>query len=271
MRSKPLFALLSWTLALVFLVSCGNAAPAVEPTATPPPPPATLTPVPPPPTPEPVVALTFATPEEAITHYFAGLAEADPDKLLAACAVAEMAEGFDFALYTERLGLLMPMQSPAPADDPLYVAANKMQFSAEILGRAKIFAYSLLSEEEVTQGAPIQLEPDRIAAFEQAVAPPGLAAVELQTIGRPDPALMTSDLYLENAAKQAAAYGADELTERVALFSFGEESYFVGFTLLRYGQSWKISQQTSPLAGTSALGAPQQTTVEEFESLTSGE
>ena len=65
---------------------------------------------------------------------------------------------------------------------------------------------------------------------------------------------MNDARYLENAARLASIYGADESTERVALFSFEGNYYYLGFTLLRYGDNWKISSQTSPLAGTSALG-----------------
>jgi len=64
-------------------------------------------------------------------------------------------------------------------------------------------------------------------------------------------------------------YGADESTERVALFSFEGQDHYVGFMLLRYGDNWKISRQDSPLAGTNALGVPQKTTPAEFKKLIS--
>ena len=46
--------------------------------------------------------------------------------------------------------------------------------------------------------------------------------------------------------------------------------YYVGFTLLRYGSDWKVSEQVANLANTNALGTAQPTTVEEFNRLTIG-
>ncbi|MEZ4679649.1 MAG: hypothetical protein R2932_36060 [Caldilineaceae bacterium] len=60
------------------------------------------------------------------------------------------------------------------------------------------------------------------------------------------------------------------MTERIALFAFEGNHYYVGFTLLRYGESWQISSQHSPLGSTDPLGTPTPTTVEEFESMVSG-
>jgi len=51
-----------------------------------------------------------------------------------------------------------------------------------------------------------------------------------------------------------AVQGADELTERVALVMLEGQGYLVGFTLLRYGDGWKVSSQSPPLAGTPSTG-----------------
>jgi hypothetical protein len=99
------------------------------------------------------------------------------------------------------------------------------------------------------------------------VDPQRLASLELIKIGLPDKTLMNSDKYLENATQIARVYGAEEHTERVALFSFEQNYYYLGFTLLRYGDNWKISRQTSPTADISTLGIPEKTTVEEFEQM----
>jgi hypothetical protein len=55
--------------------------------------------------------------------------------------------------------------------------------------------------------------------------------------------------------------------ERVVLFSFDQNDCYVGFTLLRYGDNWKIGNQVAHLVNTNALGTPAQTTVQEFENL----
>jgi hypothetical protein len=219
-------------------------------------------------------APVFKTPEDAITHYFAGVAQSDVQKIKQACAIDEMSEKFKFDQYAERLRAFLPTQSQAPAEYPLYVEANKLQLSSQIFNRVKMFAYSLLSNEEVDEGATVVLDADastRMKQFIQDVDPKGLAQLELKKIGLPNKTLMSDARYLENAAKLASIYGADESTERVALFSFEGNDYYLGFSLLRYGDNWKISSQTSPLAGTSALGTPQPTTVEEFEKMINGD
>jgi hypothetical protein len=111
------------------------------------------------------------------------------------------------------------------------------------------------------------MDATRSAAFMKDVDPKRLSGLKLTEMGLPGKTLMSSSKYLDNAARAAVVYGADEETERVALFSFEGNDYYTGFTLLRYGLGWKISSQTSPLANTSALGAPKKITVAEFEAM----
>jgi hypothetical protein len=295
MSHKNLLQLLGLTLVMVLLVGCGNSLATIEPTSTPTlispthtlePPTATLTPLPPtdtptleppttPSTPTPLNEtleqsneVTFKTPEEAITYYFEGVAQADTDKILQAFAVSEMSEEFRFELQTERMGgAFVPLVSLSPADYRLYVETNKILLSAQILNRVKIFAYSLLSDEETDEGKTLILDAERMKNFVQDVNPERLAELEVQKIGPPNKEIMETPQYQEGAASFAATYGADESTERVALFSFEGSTYYLGFRLLRYGENWKISEQLSPLADTNVTGAPQETTVEAFSAM----
>lgn len=214
---------------------------------------------------------SFKTPEEAITAYMAGLAQNDTDQLLRACAIAEMSTHFNFTGYTDRLQAMILVTALSPAEYPFYVSINQQYLSAQLLNQAKNFTFALLSREAV-DGRPItDVTPERVAQFIKAVDPARLAQIHIEQIGAPNPALMDSARYREIGAKMAAVYGASESTERVALFTFDGEYYRVGFTLLRYGDTWKISSQTSPLGNTNALGTPEQTTVAEFARLTSRE
>ncbi len=220
------------------------------------------------PTPTPVSEMVFKTPEDAITYYFDGLKQTDVKKILQACAIDEMSEKFDFAQYTDWLKAFPPVNSQAPAEYPLYAEANKLQLSAQILNRVKMFMYGLLSDEKVDDGRMItQMDAARVNNFIKAVDPKRLDKLEVKKIVPPNKTLMSNAKYVENTTRQAHIYGADEFTERVALFSFDQKDYYLGFTLLRYGDNWKIDSQFSPLAGTNALGTPTQTTVEEFENL----
>jgi PBP1b-binding outer membrane lipoprotein LpoB len=212
--------------------------------------------------------VTFKTPEEAVKHYLEGVAQNDVRKILQASAINEMGTKFKFDLYAERLRAINPTYL-APAEYPLYAEINKAQLSSQILNQVKNLSYSLLSGEQM-EGSVIQADAERANRFAKDVDPQRLSKLELKKISLPNKTLMGDPKYLENAAKIARGYGADESTERLALVSFGGNYYYVGFTLLKYGAGWKIGNQVSPLAGTSALGAAQQTTEEEFERLSDG-
>lgn len=219
----------------------------------------------------PHVELTFATPEEAILHYVEGIAENDAGKILEASAIDEMSEGFDFARYVTRLNAMELMQSPAPAEYAFYRELNKMQLSAGLLRQVRNFAYSLLSGEVIDGRPIIDVDEARIGRFIQNVDPARLAGITVEQISFPSARFQDDPRYLENMAKIAAIYGADEMTDRVALFTFDDDDYFMGFQLLRYGDGWKVSQQSTPLVNLSTLGTPAPITPEAFASMISGE
>ena len=146
-----------------------------------------------------------------------------------------------------------------------------MQLSGQFSNEVKILAYSLLSSEMVDDSLrSIKMDvTERINSFMKDVDPKRLSSLEVKKIGLPDKTRMNSASYLENAAKIALIYGADESTERVALFSFEQNYYYLGFTLLRYGENWKISSQTSRMSNISSMGDPEKITVEAFEGMIS--
>ncbi len=221
------------------------------------------------PGPTPANEVTYETPSDVIKAYFTGIAQNDIRLIEQTLAIDEVSEKFKFDQYTARLRALQPVQSLAPAEYPFYVELNRAQLTNQFYSRVKMFAFSLLSSEEVDEGKTIIIDAARIDAFLKDVDPKKLAGLELKKIGPPEPALMLTSRYVENAAQRASIYGADEATERVALFSFEGQDYYVGFTLLRYGDNWKIISQDSTLAGTDWLGIPQKTTLAEFEQLIS--
>ncbi len=209
----------------------------------------------------------YSTPEAAITAYLDGVKQQDISAIFAASALDEPAEQFDFQAYADRLQAMPLVTSPAPAEYPFYAEMNRVRRQNEILSQVRNLAYSLLSAETIDGGIIANPGSERVQAFVTDVDPSRLSGIELVQIGAPSPNLLTSTRFQENAAKQAAIYGADELTERVALLSFEDKDYLLGFTLLRYGNSWKVTYQTSNLAGTSALGTVEPTTPEEFAGL----
>ena len=212
----------------------------------------------------------YKTPEDAITAYFGGVTQSDIGKIEQACAINEMSEKFRFDLYTARLQSLQPYAAPAPSDYPLDVEINKAQLTQRILAQLKMFTYSLLSSENVGDNTTIIIDAARTTQFIKDVDPKKLAQIEVKTIDLPNKPRMNSAQYVKNESAIAQVYGADESTERVVLFTFEQNYYVAGFSLLRYGESWKISSLDSPMAGSTSLGTAGKTTVQDFEAMVNG-
>ena len=196
----------------------------------------------------------FATPEEAVRAYLAGVADADMAQVLASAAIDEAAEGFDFVAYTERLRAWLPFISPAPATDPFLVEMNRAQQTAQLLGQTRMLVYSLLTTEDLEGGTVAPVDGAWARAFIDQVDLSRLAGLYVVAVMPADAELQALQRYLDNAAKQAATQGADELTERVAVVLFEDQGYTVGFTLLRYGDGWKVASQSSAIVATSVTG-----------------
>lgn len=210
---------------------------------------------------------SFATPEEAVTFYLQAVTEADVSRIMQTFAIDEMSENFSFDLYVERLQILTP-QSPAPSDYEFFVEINRAQFTSQLLFQTKNFVYGLLAtDKSVTEGQVMLLEPEGFALFALEVNPERLAGLEVVSIDVPFPDMLASDMAQRNSAEQARMYGADELVDRVALLQFEGDYYFSGFSLLRYGEEWKISVLTSPISGASAMGSPMSTTPEDYQDM----
>jgi hypothetical protein len=210
---------------------------------------------------------SFETPDEAITCYLEGVAEGDVDKILSACAINEATAGFRFDLSVEHLGMARPLQDLAPSEDPFFVQISQAQLSSQICTQVKMLAYDLLalSDEEMDSFAMgLHMSASEVDGFVDDLDSDRLADIEVEQIAAV-PGLdesRTQQLFSRNAA----VLGADELTERVVLFSFEGDSYYIGFRLLRYDENWKVYEQRSMLLGTEPYGA-QGTTVEAFESM----
>jgi hypothetical protein len=220
--------------------------------------------------PAPSTTTGGATPEDAVSAYVSALAAGDVDGILAASAVDEMADGFDFEAYTERLQALALMTSMAPAEYPMFRTVNRYQQAGMILGQVRSLVYQLLSDERIDGAVIAPVDAERIAAFVAAVDPSQLAGLSIVDVGLPEPDVLSSQRYIETVKGLAAAYGADEMTERLALIDLGGETYGLGFTLLRYGDDWLVSSQSSPIGGTSSLGTAEPMTQAEFDERTGG-
>lgn len=208
-----------------------------------------------------------ATPEDAVAAYVDALVAADFEALVAASAVDALAEGYRFEDTVERISAFV-LNLRSPTSHPLYVEANRALALADVANGARFIAYGLLAGvDPALPVAPV----DRAWAdgFVAAVDPARLAGLELVEIGVPEPELMDSVRYRDIAAEQARNEGLDERTERVALLRFEGESYAIGFTLGRIGETWKVVAPMSPLSGLSPLPPIHAITLAEYEELTS--
>ncbi len=210
------------------------------------------------------------TPDLAVRAYIQALAAGDLAALLDATAIDEMAAGYRFDLLTKRLGAWTPSTLP-PSDYPLYAAMNREFLESRLLGQTVQLAYSLLSDQPTGEGAGIQMSDAQVDFFLADVDPARLASLELIDSRFPDPKWEHDERAVANAQQTAATYGADEWTERLALVSFDDALYEVGFSLLRYGGEWKVQGQSSAYGNMSVFGAARPTTKELYERHVSGD
>lgn len=102
------------------------------------------------------------------------------------------------------------------------------------INQTKFFAFALLSGTEL-DGQPLyNVSPEQVDQFVQVIDSQRLATLELRKAVPPDAELMASDRYQENSQNAAAVYGADEMTERVALLHF-EDAYHLRFSEQLWG------------------------------------
>ena len=210
---------------------------------------------------------TRATPEDAVRQYLDGVAANDVHKVLQACAIDEVAEHFDFAYQANRLRAIVPANFLLPTDYPFYVEMNRYEQASRIFNQVRGLSYSLLSSKPVDQTI-VGLTEEQTQQYVKDVDPSRLAGLKVVSVKFPSAELAADSRTLSNFAAMAKGYGADELTERLALFEWNGKDYAVGFQLLRYGSDWKVFSQTSNLAGTSASGAAQPMTPGGFDSET---
>jgi hypothetical protein len=211
-------------------------------------------------------AADLASPDEAIAAYLAGVATADLGAIRATLAAPDVAEHLDFVAMAGRVGAWGPSMM-GPSAGALFTGLNRLHQTAQVLGQTRILVYSLLTDIEL-DGTMVQVDEAWAGAFVAALDQSRLAGLTLVAVGFPGAALATDQRVLDNFAALAAVWGADELTERVVLVVFEGATYAIGFTVVRYGRQWRISSQSSALAGTSALGAALPTTAEHFAALT---
>jgi hypothetical protein len=214
--------------------------------------------------------IRFESPEDAIVAYLDGFARADLDEILSVSAADEMAQGFRHELLVDRTRSFA-LTMDGPTHDRFFADLQQLGWDTQVLGQVRILAYSLLAPDllgDALDGVGLfDVDAQWALDLQSRLDSPRLASLAVVDIGVPEPALSQSPNYVAATTKTAEMYGADEMAERVALVGFEDETYAVGFTLLRYGDDWQVKSQSSPLSGLSAFGAARAMTRDDFEAL----
>jgi hypothetical protein len=202
------------------------------------------------------------TPEDAVQQYIDGITANDADLILGACGVGLVAEGYQFDRLADRLEAIVSSML-APSEYSLYRTMNEYAQADSCLESARWSAYSLLTSEPF---GPTIMHVTLAQAQQYAkdVDPSLLASLRVTLIKFPVASKASDAKILASFAGQAECYGADELTERLALLQWNGDYYKVGFQLLRYGNDWIVFRMQSAL-GNVAAAEVKATTPDQFD------
>jgi hypothetical protein len=198
----------------------------------------------------------FAKPEAAVQHYAKAVAAGDLDGAMEAFAIDDVAARYDFAAQARFLPAMNPTSMYAPSSHKMYVQMNKLRVTAEHAQATRMFVYSLLTELQLDQVPLKSASDDDIAAFLKAVDPARLKPLKVARVDQPSKSAMSKPQAIALHKKHAALFGADDVTERIALFQLDGQHFWAGFQLIKYGKSWKIHELRSNFAGPLPGGGP---------------
>ncbi len=221
----------------------------------------------------------FSSPEMAIEHFIDALKRNDISGMLESCAINEQAEKVDL---TFKASLLKSYQtnSPLPPEYAMYRDINRLAEIASILNQVKYFIFSFLVPDTYEKGImkySIEipygwLEETFVSGFVKATNPSLMEGLRIVRIC--DSNFGYSQEFIErhktNLKKEARTVGADEAVQRIILYEKGDEYFYGGFTLLRYGPNWKIKNMSHVLID--ILNQPaKKTTLQQFDAILLGD
>lgn len=198
---------------------------------------------------------SFSTPEDAIEYFVDRLTAGDWEGALAACAVNEIAENYDYEAMIERLQTLLPNLPCLPSEYQEYAGFNNASVRASLLRQMAWLTFSVTLPDEYDTFLEYMPTYEGID-FDDVVEDMDPASVSGLKLMRIDShAFLETEQNEENYERQAAVYGADAQTSRVVLYEYDGDYYAGGFTLLQYNGRWLISWLNDPLAGIPVTGA----------------
>jgi hypothetical protein len=210
----------------------------------------------------PGAANGYTAPEDAVRHFVGAVRDNDFGKAMEACALD--ADGFDFEGTVNRIKALLPLTMPGPSQYGFFRDCNRAAQEGTIANQIKMFAYSLLTSCRLSSDPVYDLTDQDLKDLIYSLDPANIAGLKTVSIDIPEPDIMGSEKNVENFTKTANLKGAEEMTERIALFELDGKYYLGGFQLMRYETGWKITGLNSNLAGTSAQGTVTETSLDEY-------
>jgi hypothetical protein len=202
---------------------------------------------------------SFSSPEDAINYFVERLRLGDFNGALSACAIDEMAKGFDYEAFAERLKAIpSTMMSYLPSEYEQYVEYNKYRLTQQIMIQMACFSVSFnIAKEngELLEGTTVMLEDGKLReGFIEELDPNKISGLKLADIGKHR--MHDDQQNRENQKKQASIFGADDVQFRTVLYEYEDKYYMGGFTLIEYGGRWLLQSMSDPLSGIPMLGTP---------------
>ena len=184
----------------------------------------------------------YETPEAAVEAFCAAFVAGDFNGAMATCCAREMAEGYDFPAYVNRMVVLIPFQFAAPATSETYRDLNESAFLGSLASQYKMMCYGFFVTDGMDGRNIAPADAAYAETFQEAVDPANLSRLTLVRVDPPLKDRLENENIVENFGKEALCYGAAEKTERIALWELDGRYYMSGFALYRYESGWKIAR-----------------------------
>ena len=191
----------------------------------------------------------YATAEAAMEAYVAAMKTGDVNAMIKVFAVETYVENFDFECYVDRTwswNLNMPVPGSDSTADPInlakrldYVTTTIQKQLFALMGWTDVLAEPVLISKDEAYTSAAEL----YAAYDTAQIAKKAKNIRLIRI-ESDVQLFenaSNEFHQAQLAKQAATYGAEEVAGYIATLECEGETYYLGLTLVRYGNRWYVS------------------------------
>ena len=209
----------------------------------------------------------FEKPEDAAWYFAEAVREQNYEKAISAFAVKSKAEGFDYAARARSLNAIVP--GGGVPDYDAYEYLNEQQFRYDAARQCQTFALSMLYQAnglDLKVYDTVSLSSENGPKLEEVMAAADPAQLSDLRMVRMDFFSLPGDLNrtLRTVMRNASYYGADLTVDYVCLYELKGTYYSGGFSFLHYPQGWQIRALNSVLAGQTAAGEVEITTMADY-------